>query len=640
MFFIGLRSLQYWERRKNTSRTFFRYPLLTVLESLFLSAWVSVLVSQWVTIHSFPDTLLWMWEHPVPVLLDCFVLGAGSAILWAAFRRMWLAFGVPALFVYLFSVINYYKTLINSTPLLYSDLAHTGSFFPIAKFVLPQLEFDLLLFQAALLLVLTGWILFEMDHKVPPMRWSRMGFAGVGVAFFLIFNGTDLFQVPAAAVAAEYEPQEERIAHCGSLWAFYCAYAASERGEIEYSTEDMRNRIQYLNTINELEQQEKTSEEIRPHVIFIMSESFFDVTRLPNVQFFKDPLPNYHALAREYTNGPFLSNTCNGGTAYVELEVLTGLCSHLLNEGDTLPSLQPNDVYDRIPSITRVFKEKGYALAFLHAYTPELYNRPEIYKRLGFDPILFSDHFPADAEIKGGYLSDKAFADQLISLYEERDPDTPLMVMGVTMENHQPSYKGKFSPDADLPFQAPTMDEKGREIFQSYLTGVHDADASLGQLVDYFSQVEEPVMLVFWGDHLPNLMVNSTETIYSQLGVYPSPASITWSTDVLKQMLTTDYLIWTNYEEEPEPDHTESCTLLGLSVLKRIGFPLTDYYAWLDANIAPNLLLYRPRLYVDAQGEAYSEVPEDKETMIENYALLMYDIIYGKNEVFAESAVP
>ena len=28
-----------------------------------------------------------------------------------------------------------------------------------------------------------------------------------------------------------------------------------------------------------------------------------------------------------------------------------------------------------------------------------------------------------------------------------------------------------------------------------------DADAMLGKLTEYFSQVDEPVILVFWGDH-------------------------------------------------------------------------------------------------------------------------------------------
>ena len=36
---------------------------------------------------------------------------------------------------------------------------------------------------------------------------------------------------------------------------------------------------------------------------------------------------------------------------------------------------------------------------------------------------------------------------------------------------------------------------------QDFATGVHEADAALGALVDYFRNVDEPTIIVFWGDH-------------------------------------------------------------------------------------------------------------------------------------------
>ncbi len=635
MFLLWVRSLQGWEkRRQGKVLGNFRYPMLALFGSLLVASWISVWVSQIITLHSVNDALLWIWKHPVPVMLDCLVLTAFSAGIWSLCRRTWIAFCLPAVIVYGFSIINYYKMIINSSPLLYSDLSHAGSVMSIAKFAVPQLEIDFLVVGMAILLIGIGVILFFIDRRIPKVKWARMTVAGVAVAFFMVFCWTDCFEAPAAAIASEYQTQEERIAYCGSLWAFYCAYAASDRGQMEYSTEDMRSLISYLNTMNLIEDSEET---VKPDVIFVMSESFFDVTRLPNVKFFKDPLPNFHRLAQSSTSGLFLSNTCNGGTGYVESEVFTGLCSNLLNEGDTLPGLTPNEVYDRIPSIARVFDENGYDMVFMHAHTPELYNRTEIYPRFGFDKLVFRDDFPETAKIKGDYLSDDSFADELISLYEGRDPEKPLLLFGITMENHQPSYEGKFNPDADIPFESDPLagDDKAMSILRSYLTGVNDADASLGKLTDYFSKQERPVMLVFWGDHLPGMMLSNTETLYSRLGVYSSPASLTWTSEELKKILTTDYVIWTNYEEEPQPDHTESCTLLGLSVVKRLGFPLKDYYAWLDSEVAPHMLLYRPRLYVDAQGKAYAEIPEEDKQIMENYAMLMYDMIYGDNEIFA-----
>ena len=78
-----------------------------------------------------------------------------------------------------------------------------------------------------------------------------------------------------------------------------------------------------------------------PDIIFVTSESFFDVTRLPGLTFSQDPLPNFHRLSETCTNGPFLSNTYGGGTGHVEMEMFTGLTSSLLKEGiDGLPVVQ------------------------------------------------------------------------------------------------------------------------------------------------------------------------------------------------------------------------------------------------------------------------------------------------------------
>ncbi len=612
-----------------------QHPLALLLSCLLLSAWIIMLISQLITIHELGETLSWMFTHPEPVMLVCGVLTALGAVLWAAFRRLWLAFVIPGVLVILFSALNYYKMVINNMPLLFSDLSYAPHLLPITRFAAPQVRLDGLMLGSALAMFLTGFLLYRVDRRMPKIRWSRVGLAAGGLVFFGFFCMTDCFLEPAAAVAAEYRTQEERIAYCGSLWAFYCAYAASEKGQESYSVEDMHSLISYLNTMNDIDRQEKDEDFVPPDVIFVMNESFFDVTRLPNVEFAVDPLPNYHRLAKEHTSGRFLSNTCNGGTGYVELEVMTGLCSNLLNEGDTLPYLRPETVYDRIPSIARVFKENGYHLTFLHSHTDELYNRPAVYRRLGFDELYFRDSFPENVEIRGDYISDRAFADKVIELYEARDPEQPFMMMSVTMENHQPSYEGKFQPDADIPFKSPTLDATGRNILQSYLTGVNDADASLGQLVDYFSRVERPVMLVFWGDHLPSMAVNNNETVFSELGVYESPASITWNTEQLKTMLTTDYLVWSNYEKEKDPPHTESCMLLGLYVLKRVGFTLTDYYAWMEKAVAPEMLLYRPRLFVDAAGTASPDVPEEDAEMMDRYAKFEYDIIYGGNEILS-----
>lgn len=49
------------------------------------------------------------------------------------------------------------------------------------------------------------------------------------------------------------------------------------------------------------------SSTVRPDVVLILSESFWDPTKLPGVKFSKDPIPNFRKLRQENGGGDFVS---------------------------------------------------------------------------------------------------------------------------------------------------------------------------------------------------------------------------------------------------------------------------------------------------------------------------------------------
>ena len=162
------------------------------------------------------------------------------------------------------------------------------------------------------------------------------------------------------------------------------------------------------------------------------------------------------------------------------------------------------------------------------------------------------------------------------------------------MENHQPYTDEKFD-DEVISIDSDILTEDEISVLSGYVNGLYDADKALMRLVEYFSECDEETMIVFFGDHLPNLGVGESETVYSRLSYSSTPVTTDWEPDELSKMLSTDYLIWTNYEEEALEDSTTSSNMLGLSVMKRLGFSLGKYYGWLDSFIAPYTLIYRDR---------------------------------------------
>ncbi len=95
-------------------------------------------------------------------------------------------------------------------------------------------------------------------------------------------------------------------------------------------------------------------------------------------------------------------------------------------------------------------------------------------------------------------------------------------------------------------------------------------------------------------------------------------------------MLSTNYLIWTNYETQAVSDHKESCTFLGLHVLQRAGIPLNRYFTWLADHVANQMLLSRNRFFADENGiGSYTTTPEQA-AMLETYTAMERNLLYNR----------
>lgn len=594
--------------------------------------------SQAITLQGFGAAWTWLWAHGSACAFFVLLFGAAQLLLRALLGSYGPGTLLCGALAALAALVDHYKAVINGFPLMLSDFTLFPNAGDIVSYAMPKINFSNVTLWSLLLFVVLAIAAWLCRTKLPRRGASLSSFLCIAVSLPLLlscFGGSAMLD-HAAALTDGCAAQEERLDRSGALLGLFSAWAAGEK--VDYSSYDA-DTVNHLQNMLYLAQQEDgagdTENAVKPHILMILSESFFDVTRFEGITFREDPLPNFHRLCETSTNGRFLSSTYAGGTGNVELETLTGFSGDLLKESDAITALQrrDGDVYAALPSAAHDAAANGYETYYIHSHNSTLYRRAEVMPALGFEHVIFSDDFEVPVNFSGLYVSDRTLVNEVIDRFENRESDAPVFMQITTMENHQPYTAEKYSYSSGLDYTCESLNDSEREVLDALLTGLNHADAALGELVDYFESCGEPVMIVFYGDHLPSMTLSDASTLYSTLGSVPTVDSLQWTPDELKEMLSTDYLIWTNYETEPEADCAESSVLLGANVFARAGLDRSPYFHWLSETASRDYLLSRPRLFVAADGTAEAEVPADGAQTLDAQRMMQYDLVYGEQKL-------
>ena len=186
---------------------------------------------------------------------------------------------------------------------------------------------------------------------------------------------------------------------------------------------------------------------------------------------------------------------------------------------------------------------------------------------------------------------------------------------------------------------SPLLTETEIGMLETVAQGTYDADASLGKLAAYFAEKEEPVLLVFFGDHRPSLPTLYEQTIYQKLGLCDHSDEFYWTPEQRAVMFSTDYLAWANYDAFDEAQFGENVPsgdlLLGSDVLDWAGVTQTVYWKLLG-KLGDSVLSYTENGFLAADGTAERTAPPEYAGIIGQVEAVLYDAFYGQRYVTAE----
>ena len=397
-----------------------------------------------------------------------------------------------------------------------------------------------------------------------------------------------------------------------------------------YSTDELRALYEKYKEPKQPEQ------DIKPNIIVIMNEAFSDLSVLAKEGKFstnQDYLPFIHAAQRNpemykfFRTGSVYVSVKGGNTPNSEFEFLTGTSMAYLPTG-SIPFQQY--INSSQLSIVSQLKEAGYDTTAMHPYPGSGWERDEVYPRLGFDGMYFYSDFKGAERVRS-YVSDSGMYKKLISLYEEKrasgDTD-PQFFFGVTMQNHG-SYKkvSVFTPDVTVDGLNINSSSTYYEL-ASYLSLIKRSDEALSELINYFNSIDEPTIILMFGDHQPNDYV--VRPILSMNGIKDISAE-----DLETQQLRwqTPYIVWANYGVAGENEHfvtTTSLNYLGMMLMKTAGITLTPFQNWQLTELLPNYPVINANCYVTSDLVFHSVKDIYSEDMLSLYAKLQYNLLFDK----------
>lgn len=360
---------------------------------------------------------------------------------------------------------------------------------------------------------------------------------------------------------------------------------------------------------------------IRPvNLICIMNESLADLRVAGEFTTNKDYFPFLHGLTENTVKGSLCVPVFGAMTSNTEFEFLTGDSMALFPVNTTAYQFY---VRPDTKSLVSTLKAQGYRAVAMHPYPPENWNRDKCYASMGFDAFLSWDDF-LGSEVLRYYVSDRGNYQKIIEEVEKKEsPSDKLFIFNVTMQNHG----GYDEVNESFPHEIYLTGENRGKFPKTdqYLSLMLESDRAFQELTEYFSLVDEPTMLVMFGDHQPGI----EEEFYNHIagrpsGEIPDEEHLIW--------YQTPLVIWTNYSQPSQDLGKLGAVYLSSYVLERANLSMSPFQRFLG-RMSKKLPVIHPIGCYGQDGAYYtweearsascpfSTLVQDYEGMVYNHSL-------------------
>lgn len=554
-------------------------------------------------------------------------------VLYYILGRSSLAMMITSVIVFALGYTSHTKIVMRGDPFMPWDIYAAG----IAAKVSSKYDYRITVqFIASFFLVAIILLTIRLTH-CPKIKNFKVRIVGIVISITLsicftlgVIMNTDLHK--KMDISYPLYPPLESYNENGTILSFFLHLNnINAKGDVDNSPQLTADIIsKYEKIVDEMNLEKNVvKHDVKPNVICVMSESYGDLRFIRNIETSEALMPFFDTLKEDTMYGELQVSVFAGGTCNTEFEFLTGYSVSGLLAGSSVYTFYVDEEINAMPSI---FRKEGYKTIAIHPFDSQWWDRETAYPLMGFDEFISSDDF-VDPTYVRQFISDKSAFERIIEEYEKNKEEGPLFTFCVTIQNHADFSKRWDNEAYDL--QIENFQDYDFPYAENYFSLLRESDDALKELIEYFQQVEEPTIIVFFGDHLPQLDYRFYDTLLdTDINQISASESL--------PMYATPYFIWANYDLPVGYQGKTSPNFLGQTILDLAGITSPDERACLRV-LQTKISAISSLAIFDLEGSPWmstEKIDEDILEVIHDYERIQYGSIYYSEEDLSSEDSP
>lgn len=335
----------------------------------------------------------------------------------------------------------------------------------------------------------------------------------------------------------------------------------------------------------------KSNNKKKPNIIFLQLESFIDPTNIKGVKFNKDPIPYYRKLMKEYSSGLLTVPAVGAGTSNTEYEAITGKSVRFFGPGEyPYKSILQEKTCESLPYI---LKKQGYKSHAIHNHRGGFYDRNKVFSKLGFDTFTSLEYMNGVSSTPKGWARDDVLLKYIMKSLKSTKGRDYIYTISVQGHGKYPEERILASPKIKALAAEPAQQ---KWAYEYYANQINEMDEFVERLTNKLKTLNEDVVLVMYGDHIPAIEVDEKQIKRGNV-------------------FNTQYVIWDNMGLKKQDKNIASYNLAA-DVLKRV-------------NIYGNS---------DSIGFNYAQRHSGDKDYLKNLKALAYDELYGHRYLYGSKS--